>query len=300
MPDRPDAWTNPQPTSSISPHTPENISTRNDLSSAHSARGPQYEDLPPSYDFALSDTHSSGTATNASRIEAPPASGNRRPIEAQVWECSTRGENTGAWQEHQEAPVHEGHASIESAIGSQDVPVHLAGDSAPSSFSAITRSTSAIQDPPYPPSDPQSRVMTGHSQVRQTRAQSEAHGSGPLDPRHGSSSGREGLEERGRQRRGSRSTQDPATLGQSMGRRGEEIGRRMGNWGEQIGRQARAMAKQFGQRTEQCATAYGAGGGGYNPPVRPRLPARSSIAEPTDLPRYDHPPSYEASVDAPG
>ena len=70
------------------------------------------------------------------------------------------------------------------------------------------------------------------------------------------------------------------------------VGRRMGSWGQQIGRQAGAIGHQFGQRTEGWASAYSAGGGGYNPPVRPTRAIRSSTAEPSGPPRYEHPPPY--------
>ena len=70
------------------------------------------------------------------------------------------------------------------------------------------------------------------------------------------------------------------------------VGRRMGSWGQQIGRQAGAIGHQFGQRTEGWASAYSAGGGGYNPPVRPTRAIRSSTAEPSGPPQYEHPPSY--------
>ena len=70
------------------------------------------------------------------------------------------------------------------------------------------------------------------------------------------------------------------------------VGRRMGSWGQQIGRQAGVIGHQFGQRTEGWASAYSAGGGGYNPPVRPTRAIRSSTAEPSGPPRYEHPPPY--------
>jgi hypothetical protein len=71
------------------------------------------------------------------------------------------------------------------------------------------------------------------------------------------------------------------------------VGRRMGSWGQQIGRQAGAIGHQLGQRTEGWASAYSAGGGGYNPPVRPTRTIRPSTAEPTGPPQYEHPPSYD-------
>jgi hypothetical protein len=71
------------------------------------------------------------------------------------------------------------------------------------------------------------------------------------------------------------------------------VGRRMGSWGQQIGRQAGAIGHQFGQRTEGWASAYSAGGGGYNPPVRPTRAVRPSTVEPSGPPQYEYPPSYE-------
>ena len=75
------------------------------------------------------------------------------------------------------------------------------------------------------------------------------------------------------------------------------VGRRMGSWRQQIGRQASTIGSQFGQRTEQWASAYSAGGGGYNPPVRPTRAVRPSAAEPSGPPQYEHPPSYEDARD---
>lgn len=76
----------------------------------------------------------------------------------------------------------------------------------------------------------------------------------------------------------------------------QTLGRKMSDWSEQVRRQAVAMGKQFGQRTEQWASAYSAGGGGYNPPARPQPAPDPSSVEPSDLPLYDHPPSYECSA----
>jgi hypothetical protein len=309
MADNPHSMTAPQPstTSSNPPYTPRASSIPDDSTTEYEptpihspAGGPQYEDLPPSYDFALSDARNGGTALDASQIEAHRVSANEGPNEPEVWEYRMRGEGAEESQEHEEAPAYDGHIPVQHVTSSQNIVVGQVGNSTSSSTSTATRSGPAVEDPPH--SIPEV-TSSGGSQARQAWGPFRAPGNGPFGPPgngpfgaagNGPFGGGRASRGRGRRGRGSRSPQDWQAFGQNMGRWGEEFGRRMGSLGEQFGRQAGAMGKQFGQRTEQWASAYSAGGGGYNPPARPMPTAGPSTAEPSGPPQYDHPPSYDA------
>ncbi|KAF2993229.1 hypothetical protein E8E13_001458 [Curvularia kusanoi] len=215
-------------TNTTHPHSTWNeSSTQYQATQIHSPAGPQYDDLPPSYDFALSNARSSGISGTANRIEAHLAGAD------------------------------EGHVSTEPVAGSQSTTIGQTGDLISSSSSPTLRDASSIAEPSHStPTD-----------------QSDAHSRDNQGPR--------GRECRGHR---SRSSQDLAAFGQNVGK-----------WGSQFGRKMSAIGKQFGQRTEQWASAYSAGGGGYNPPPRPmRVAAGSGTVEPSGPPQYDHPPSYEA------
>jgi hypothetical protein len=315
-------------TSSNPPYTPHATSIPDDSTTeyeptpVHSpAGGPQYEDLPPSYDFALSDARNGGAALDASQIEAHRVSANEGPNDPEVWEYRVRGEGAEEPQEHEEAPAYDGHVPVQHVTSSQNIVVGHVGDSISSSTPITTRSSSAVDDPPH--SVP-GAAYSGGSQARQAwgpfgapgngpfgapgngpfgaagAGPFGAPGNGPFGPGRGFRGDSANFRGRGRRGRRSSSSQDWQALGQNMGKWGEEFGRRMGNWGEQFGRQAGAMGKQFGQRTEQWASAYSAGGGGYNPPARPMPAAGPSTSEQSGPPQYDHPPSYEAPAVGPG
>ncbi|KAF3041741.1 hypothetical protein E8E12_008370 [Didymella heteroderae] len=304
-------------TSPSNPHTPRATSIPDDSSTEYEPTpvhspgvGPQYEDLPPSYDFALSDTRNGGTALDASQIEAHRVSANEGPNEPEVWEYRMRGESAEDAQVHEEAPAYDGHVPVQHVTSSQNIPVGQVGDFNSSTTPMATRGASAADDQPH------SILRTPGGHRAQAWGPFGPPGNGPFGPPGNGPFGARGngafgsgrsftgdsgnFRGRGRRGRGSRSSQDWTAFGQNMGRWGEEFGRRMGNWGEQFGRQAGAMGKQFGQRTEQWASAYSAGGGGYNPPTRPNPTAGPSTAEPSGPPQYDHPPSYEAPVGIPG
>lgn len=233
MTDGPHAPIAPQSTTSLyAANTFQALSTPNESSSQYqsitirSPSGPQYGDLPPSYDFALSNPRSSGTSVAANRAE---------------------GHRAGA---------DEGHVSSELVAGSQSTTIGQTRGFASTSTSPIFGFVPPIAEPSHPTPTAQSgdhRCDNEGSRVRE---------------RHG---------------RVSRSSQDLAVFGQNVGK-----------WGGQFGRKMSAIGKQFGQRTEQWASAYSAGGGGYNPPPRPIRVAAGPTAEPSGPPQYDHPPSYEA------
>jgi hypothetical protein len=93
----------------------------------------------------------------------------------------------------------------------------------------------------------------------------------------------------------------PVTQTRAMSERRQErsargpfgrVGQRVGNWGQQVG-QRFAIGHQFRLHTEGWASAYSAGGGGYNPPVRPTRAVRPGTADPSAPPQYEHPPPYE-------
>ncbi|KAJ8108379.1 hypothetical protein OPT61_g8213 [Boeremia exigua] len=132
MADKPKPTAAPQSTTSppIPPYTPRSTSVADDSETEfeptplHSPGGPQYEDLPPSYDFALSDARNGVASLDASQIEAHRVSANEGPDEPEVWEYRMRG---GAAEEeethdHEEAPAYEGHVPVQHVASSASIP----------------------------------------------------------------------------------------------------------------------------------------------------------------------------------
>lgn len=105
----------PQPASaSTPPHAPQAVSiadgsdTDFDPTPIHSPAGPQYDDLPPSYDQAreeaVVDAQNGVTPLDASRLEAHRLTLNEGPNEPEVWEYRIRGEEVDNTYEHEPAP----------------------------------------------------------------------------------------------------------------------------------------------------------------------------------------------------
>lgn len=296
----------------------------------HSPGGPQYEDLPPSYDFALSDARNGVASLDASQIEAHRVSANEGPDEPEVWEYRMRDEATEGEETLEQAPAYEGHVPVQHVSNSENIPVgRVQGFTSPPGGNA---NAPAYDDPPHsipgpgpiPPSasssargQPGTPFLASGSGPYGTPSHGPfgAPGNGPFGPPdhgpfgRGHGIGHRGHRGRGRHGRGARasSSQDWANFGQSMGRWGEEFGRQMGNWGEQFGRQAGAMGEQIGRQAEAMGQQLSRGPGGpaaaYNGPattIRATTAAGPSSVAPSKPPQYDEPPSYEKSREATG
>ncbi|KAG9198281.1 hypothetical protein G6514_010302 [Epicoccum nigrum] len=242
----------------------------------HSPGGPQYEDLPPSYDFALSDAQNGVASLDASQIEAHRVSANEGPDDPEVWEYRMRGEAADGEEEavHEEAPAYEGHVPVQHVAHSENIAVGRVQGSAASTSTAGGASAPAYEeDPPHSvPQGAGSESQRGQPWGPFGAGQGPfgAPGNGPFGalgngpfgapgsrpfgagaPGHAPfGHGQRGRHAPARRCRGGRSSssQDWAAFGQNMGRWGEEFGRRMGNWGEQVGRQAGAMGEQIGRQ----------------------------------------------------
>lgn len=274
----------PQPltTSPPAPQTPHSPSPPSDSEDTeyqptplHSPGGPQYEDLPPSYDFALSDAQNGVASLDASQIEAHRVSANEGPDDPEVWEYRMRGEAAGEEEGagHEEAPAYEGHVPVQHVVNSESIAVgRVQGSAASGSTAGGARVPDYEEDPPH------SVPHAGGSESQRGQPWSPfgagqgpfggpgngpfgAPGSGPFGapgngPFGAPGRGPFGLGHHGRHSRGRRgrradrsgSSQDWAAFGQNVGRWGEEFGRRVGNWGEQVGRQAGAMGEQIGRQ----------------------------------------------------
>ncbi|KAG9188021.1 hypothetical protein G6011_01944 [Alternaria panax] len=81
----------------------------------HSPGGPQYEDLPPSYDEAqdqaVHDTRNGIAPVDPSQIEAHRITSNEGPNEPEVWEYRVRGEEPDPANEREQAPDYANHTS---------------------------------------------------------------------------------------------------------------------------------------------------------------------------------------------
>jgi len=81
----------------------------------HSPGGPQYEDLPPSYDEArdqaVHDTRHGIAPVDPSQIEAHRITTNEGPNEPEVWEYRVRGEETDPASEQEQAPDYANHTN---------------------------------------------------------------------------------------------------------------------------------------------------------------------------------------------
>ena len=81
----------------------------------HSPGGPQFEDLPPSYDEArdqaVHDTRHGIAPVDPSQIEAHRITANEGPNEPEVWEYRVRGEETDPASEREQAPDYANHTN---------------------------------------------------------------------------------------------------------------------------------------------------------------------------------------------
>ena len=340
MADRPQSTTAPHSASTTSPpnppYTPSATSIADDSETEYAPTplsspggGPQYEDLPPSYDFALSDARNGAASMDASQIEAVRVSANEGPNDPEVWEYRMRGETTEAddTPEHEEAPAYEGHVPVQHIAGSESIPVGRVGGSNTSTTSATSanRSPAASEDPPYSIPDVEAGAhaggpwspfgQPGHGPFGAPgNGPFGASGNGPFGPPANGPFGRPGRGPFGgpgrgpfgrgrgggdRRSSGSRSSQDWVAFGQNLGKMGEQLGRRVGSLGEQFGRQAGAMGQRIGRNTESWASAYAAGGGAYiSRPTAPAAgPSNNARSAP---PQYDEPPSYQGPAGVAG
>lgn len=289
MADRSYATTAPQSTTSSPnpPYTPRATSIPDDSSTeyeptpVHSPGGPQYEDLPPSYDFALSDARNGGAALDASQIEAHRVSANEGPDEPEVWEYRMRGEGaeTEETNENEEAPAyeglisvqhdapaHEGFVPVQQVTGSQSIPVGRVGDFNPSTMSA-TRSAAAVDDPPHSVPEAGPRPVHGEHGGSQGghRGQSwgpfGAPGNGPFGASGNGPFGAPGNGPFGAPGNGpfgpGRGSRGDCGNVRGRGRRGRgsrssqdwaAFGQNMGRWGEEFGRRMGSWGEQFGRQ----------------------------------------------------
>ncbi|RMZ67376.1 hypothetical protein GMOD_00001291 [Pyrenophora seminiperda CCB06] len=133
--------TSPPTTSSHSnvPFTPSATSVADssdnelELTPVHSPGGPQYDDLPPSYDEAqhqaVHDSRNGIAPVDPNQIEAHRITSNEGPDEAEVWEYRVKGEQTDPASEREEAPDYANYTNDKAT----SVPVQYAGGSASSS-----------------------------------------------------------------------------------------------------------------------------------------------------------------------
>lgn len=314
------------------PYTPRSTSIPDDSETEfeptplHSPGGPQYEDLPPSYDFALSDSRNGVASLDASQIEAHRVSANEGPDEPEVWEYRMRGDSAenDQVQEQEEAPAYEGHVPVQHVPSSEYIPVGRVGDYH-TSTSIGSRGFASSEDPPISVPETESHFEGSGSRGghrNQPWAPFGAPGCGPFGPPgngpfgpigNGPFGRSRGFGQRGSGRRSGRgrpgrgvrsgSSQDWAAFGQNMGRLGEEFGRRMGNWGEQVGRQAGAMGQQIGRQAGAMGQQIGRDAGAWATAYsgRPTTSQTTSIAGPSNMdtrepPQYDEPPSYQGPV----
>lgn len=100
-----------------------------ELTPVHSPGGPQYDDLPPSYDEArhqaVHDTRNGIAPVDPNQIEAHRITSNEGPDEAEVWEYRIRGEQTDPASEREEAPDYATHTNDKAT----SVPVQQQGGS---------------------------------------------------------------------------------------------------------------------------------------------------------------------------
>ncbi|KAF1851376.1 uncharacterized protein K460DRAFT_303543 [Cucurbitaria berberidis CBS 394.84] len=150
------------PTSSHAnvPYTPRSSSIADDSdvefdpTPIHSPGGPQYDDLPPSYDEAqhqaVTDARNGVAALDPSQLEAHRLTLNEGPNEPEIWEYRVRGEQVEPASEHEQAPEYEGHVNnlnptvpIQHVERSSDIPVGRVGSRHASSTS-VSDSTTAL------------------------------------------------------------------------------------------------------------------------------------------------------------
>lgn len=105
----------------------------------HSPGGPQYDDLPPSYDEAqqqaLDDERNGVPSLDANQLEAHRLTLNEGPNEPEVWEYRVRGEEPDTVNEHEQAPAYERHfdgpninVPVQHVSSSENIPVGRVGN----------------------------------------------------------------------------------------------------------------------------------------------------------------------------
>ena len=314
--------TRPAPNPYNTPHTtsiPDDFETDFTPTPLHSPGGPQYEDLPPSYDFVLSDAHNGVASIDASQIEAHRVSANEGPDEPEVWEYRMRGEGTEEFLEnegeHEEAPAYEEHVPIQHVGRSESIPVGRVGDpDIPST--AGNRGNRETSDPPHSVhcsrlgSSPSYEVSSdSKSRREEPRSLSSTPSNGPFGHSRQYDLSFRGIG-RGSPGRGcgghgarSGSSQDWAALGQNLGKTSEESGRQTDSLGEQFGPQARVLGEQPGRQTEATRRQLGRDAGaramGHSGGVvaaQNTHAAGPSNEDRIEVPADDGPPSYQRSA----
>ncbi|KAH8728305.1 hypothetical protein GQ44DRAFT_702120 [Phaeosphaeriaceae sp. PMI808] len=94
----------------------------------------------------------------------------------------------------------------------------------------------------------------------------------------------------------SQSGNEWATLGENIGKWGEDFGKKMGDWGQQFGKQAEVWGQDMGKRAEVwgegvSARASGSGSGSRGVPISRRAPSDDALP-----PSYEGPTSQESGV----
>ena len=297
MADKPHPTTAPHSSASTSPpyppYTPRSTSIPDDSETEfeptplHSPGGPQYEDLPPSYDFALSDARNGVASLDASQIEAHRVSANEGPDEPEVWEYRMRGgaaEEEGA-HEREEAPAYEGHVRVQHVASSESILVGRVGDSS-ASITSVSRGVQSTEDPPHSLPDagpsPSHEAVGGrgghHGQPwtpfgapgcgpfgapgngpfgAPGNGPFGAHGNGPFGaPGHGPFGRGRGFGQRGC---GGRTGRGRGGRGARFGSPNDwaAFGQNMGRWGEEFGRQMGNLGEQLGRQAGAMGEQFG-------------------------------------------
>ncbi|KAL6706392.1 hypothetical protein ACN47E_005498 [Coniothyrium glycines] len=116
-----------------------------------------------------------------------------------------------------------------------------------------------------------------------------ASGSRPSGPPH---HGRGSQQHHGGRSAPNRPNNEWATLGQDIGKWGEEFGKRMGQWGEQLGRDAGSLGQEVGRRASLISQDMSARANGSNI-------QRQNVSSPIhDTSQGDLPPSYAAGQES--
>lgn len=109
----------------------------------HSPEGPQYDDLPPSYDEAqhqaVADARNGIAPLDPNQLEAHRLTLNEGPNEPEVWEYRMRGDQPEATDENELAPEYTSHSHhlgstvpVQHVGGSDSIPVGQIGSRSPS------------------------------------------------------------------------------------------------------------------------------------------------------------------------
>ncbi|KAJ4366284.1 hypothetical protein N0V83_007920 [Neocucurbitaria cava] len=113
---------------------PDDSDAEFDPTPLHSPGGPQYDDLPPSYDEAqhqaVTDARNGIAPLDPNQLEAHRLTLNEGPNEPEIWEYRVRGEQLEPASEHEQAPEYGSHVynarptvPVEHVQSSSDIPV---------------------------------------------------------------------------------------------------------------------------------------------------------------------------------